>query len=71
VVYDQALPGQQDVQAAVAKPAALRGELPEPDPDRLIVGSPDSVTHRGAVRLNHRTRPSLAHLKRGTQVKAS
>ena len=41
MVHDQAFPGQQHVQAAVAEPTALRGELPQPYPDRLIVGSPD------------------------------
>ena len=66
VVHDQALPGQQDVQAAVAEPAALRGELPQPYPDRLIIGSAGSVADRRAVRPSHRTRPPLAHLERGT-----
>jgi hypothetical protein len=68
VVHDQAFPGQQHVQAAVAEPTALRGELPQPYPDRLIVGSPGSLADRRAVRSNHRTRPPLAHLERGTQV---
>ena len=62
MVHDQALPGQQDVQAAVAKPAALRGELPEPDPDRLIAGALKPL-------FSKKKRCALCHGKLGLGVR--
>src|SRR5262249_62298943 len=47
---------------------ALGGGPPRRYPRRLIDGPPGPVAYCRAIRPNHRPRPPLAHLERGTQV---
>src|SRR5690606_26292593 len=68
VVQADALPVEQDVQAPIAEAPALGRHLPQPVPDRPVVGTHTSIAHRSPVRSDRRARPALAHPMRVAEM---
>ncbi|MGY3149553.1 hypothetical protein ACVWYQ_006552 [Bradyrhizobium sp. USDA 3397] len=68
VVHGQTLATHQHEQAAIAEPSADCRQLAKAGTHGGIGRPAASITERGAIHPEHRTRPSLAHLERTLQV---
>ena len=67
-----AFPSQQDEQPPVlAKPAACRRQLTQPDANGRVVRPKAEITHRGPISPNRFTRPPLTDLKTRTKMSHS
>src|SRR6516165_11599596 len=71
MVQSEALSLQQDVQAAIAKPASHRGDLAQTGSQQTILRPPAAIAHRAAVRANRLACPPLAHPIKLVEVSGS
>ena len=68
VIYQEALPSQQDVKAPVAEAPALMGQGPQPLPQSCVVWPARMIPHRHSHAADNGARPPLADLEHRTQV---
>jgi hypothetical protein len=68
VVHDETLAAHQHQQTAIAEPAADRRRFAHAGTHGRIVRLIAAIAHRRAIDPECRTRPPLAHLKRGTKA---
>lgn len=70
-VDGDAVPAEQDMQAAIAEPPTLLRQLTQPRPQVAIIGSTRAVSHTRAIRSNDSTRPLLVHPQRHLKMRDS
>jgi hypothetical protein len=70
-VHGMALGAQENMQPAIAKPALLGRQLPQPAAQGVVSRPARSITHGLAIGLDQAARPALAHLVDGYEMSDS